>query len=159
MATPLLGHLDPQFLEIMNETQELLRQTLRTGNRLTFPVTRPGQRTTVRVDMQTGATEVEREITGRSDAAIYLHKMPGPHNASVRGNWLFMRIWGWLADTSVYLVLFSTASGVYLWFMIKAERKIGVIFLASGVVWFAGLVAGWIEQPGATSQRRPPVCS
>ena len=26
MATPLLGHLDPQFLEIMNETQEMLRQ-------------------------------------------------------------------------------------------------------------------------------------
>ena len=28
MATPLLGHLDPQFLEIMNETQEMLRQRL-----------------------------------------------------------------------------------------------------------------------------------
>src|SRR5438309_10060933 len=42
MATPLLGHLDPQFLEIMNETQELLRHTLRTSNRLTFPVSGTG---------------------------------------------------------------------------------------------------------------------
>src|SRR5437879_6222859 len=42
MATPLLGHLDPQFLEIMNETQELLRNTLRTNNRLTFPVSGTG---------------------------------------------------------------------------------------------------------------------
>src|SRR5437016_5498880 len=42
MATPLLGHLDPQFLEIMNETQELLRKTFRTGNRLTFPVSGTG---------------------------------------------------------------------------------------------------------------------
>ena len=30
MTTPLLGHLDPQFLEIMTETQEMLRQVYRT---------------------------------------------------------------------------------------------------------------------------------
>src|SRR5438132_2459537 len=42
MATPLLGHLDPQFLGIMNETQELLRNTFRTSNRLTFPVSGTG---------------------------------------------------------------------------------------------------------------------
>src|SRR5207244_8061155 len=42
MATPLLGHLDPQFLDLMNETQELLRRTFRTSNRLTFPVSGTG---------------------------------------------------------------------------------------------------------------------
>ena len=42
MATPLLGHLDPQFLEIMNETQDMLRQTFQTSNRLTFPVSGTG---------------------------------------------------------------------------------------------------------------------
>jgi len=42
MAAPLLGHLDPQFLELMNQTQELLRKTFRTKNRLTFPVSGTG---------------------------------------------------------------------------------------------------------------------
>ncbi len=42
MATPLVGHLDPQFLEIMNETQEMLRRLFRTPNRLTFPVSGTG---------------------------------------------------------------------------------------------------------------------
>ncbi|OAI42271.1 alanine--glyoxylate aminotransferase [Planctomycetaceae bacterium SCGC AG-212-D15] len=42
MATPLLGHLDPQFLVIMNETQEMLRQTFQTNNTLTFPVSGTG---------------------------------------------------------------------------------------------------------------------
>ncbi len=42
MTTPLLGHLDPQFLEIMLETQEMLRQVYRTKNRLTFPVSATG---------------------------------------------------------------------------------------------------------------------
>jgi len=42
MATPLLGHLDPQFLQIMNETQEMLRQAFGTTNALTFPVSGTG---------------------------------------------------------------------------------------------------------------------
>lgn len=42
MTTPLLGHLDPQFLQIMSETQEMLRQVFRTRNRLTIPVSATG---------------------------------------------------------------------------------------------------------------------
>ncbi len=42
MATPLVGHLDPQFLEIMNDSQEMLRQIFRTKNQLTFPVSGTG---------------------------------------------------------------------------------------------------------------------
>src|SRR5437899_5055853 len=42
LATPLLGQLDPQFLAIMNETQEMLRQLFRTSNALTFPVSGTG---------------------------------------------------------------------------------------------------------------------
>jgi alanine-glyoxylate transaminase/serine-glyoxylate transaminase/serine-pyruvate transaminase len=42
MATPLVGHLDPQFLEIMNETQDMTRPLFRTRNQLTFPVSGTG---------------------------------------------------------------------------------------------------------------------
>src|SRR5437588_10482658 len=42
MATPLMGHLDPQFLVLMNETQEMLRQALQTKNHLTFTVSATG---------------------------------------------------------------------------------------------------------------------
>lgn len=42
MATPLLGHLDPQFLDVMNDTQEMLRQVYQTRNRVTFPVSATG---------------------------------------------------------------------------------------------------------------------
>jgi alanine-glyoxylate transaminase/serine-glyoxylate transaminase/serine-pyruvate transaminase len=42
MATPLIGHLDPHFLEIMNETQDMLRRLFRTKNTLTFPVSGTG---------------------------------------------------------------------------------------------------------------------
>lgn len=42
MTTPLLGHLDPQFLELMNETQQMLRAVFQTQNALTFPVSATG---------------------------------------------------------------------------------------------------------------------
>jgi alanine-glyoxylate transaminase/serine-glyoxylate transaminase/serine-pyruvate transaminase len=42
MAMPLLGHLDPQFLEIMNETQEMLREVFCTKNRVTLPISATG---------------------------------------------------------------------------------------------------------------------
>jgi alanine-glyoxylate transaminase/serine-glyoxylate transaminase/serine-pyruvate transaminase len=42
MATPLVGHLDPEFLVIMDETQGLLRAAFRTADQFTFPVSATG---------------------------------------------------------------------------------------------------------------------
>ena len=72
---------------------------------------------------------------------VYLHKKPGPHNVALRGNWAFMRFWAWLADAAVYLLLFSTASGVYLWTVLRAERRTGLLFLGGGVLSFVLVVA------------------
>ena len=41
-SRPLLGHLDPEFLELLDETNERLRQVFRTANPLTFPVSGTG---------------------------------------------------------------------------------------------------------------------
>ena len=42
IAAPCIGHLDPYFLEIMNETQNLLRALFQTDNELTIPVSGTG---------------------------------------------------------------------------------------------------------------------
>ena len=42
LAAPCIGHLDPYFLNVMNETQELLRFLFQTENRLTIPVSGTG---------------------------------------------------------------------------------------------------------------------
>ncbi len=42
MAAPCIGHLDPYFLETMNETQQLLRHLFQTKNALTIPVSATG---------------------------------------------------------------------------------------------------------------------
>ncbi|MEA2014968.1 MAG: alanine--glyoxylate aminotransferase family protein, partial [Thermodesulfobacteriota bacterium] len=42
MAAPCIGHLDPYFLSIMDETQRLLRFLFQTENALTIPVSGTG---------------------------------------------------------------------------------------------------------------------
>jgi alanine-glyoxylate transaminase / serine-glyoxylate transaminase / serine-pyruvate transaminase len=42
MAHPLLGHLDPKFIELMKEVQELLRYVFQTTNQMTLPISGTG---------------------------------------------------------------------------------------------------------------------
>ena len=42
LGMPLLGHLDPEFVALMDETQELLRYTFQTTNRMTLAVSGTG---------------------------------------------------------------------------------------------------------------------
>lgn len=42
LARPTIGHLDPRFVAMMDETKALLRYAFRTDNALTLPVSAPG---------------------------------------------------------------------------------------------------------------------
>lgn len=42
MASPTIGHLDPEFLTLMKEVQELLRYVFQTENELTVPISGTG---------------------------------------------------------------------------------------------------------------------
>ena len=42
MLAPIVGHLDPYFITVMEDTVELLRSVFRTENRLTFPISGTG---------------------------------------------------------------------------------------------------------------------
>ena len=42
LARPTIGHLDPAFTDMMEQTKTLLRYAFQTGNKLTFPVSGPG---------------------------------------------------------------------------------------------------------------------
>ena len=42
MARPTIGHLDPEFIRLMDEIKFLLQETFQTKNQLTIPVSAPG---------------------------------------------------------------------------------------------------------------------
>ena len=107
---------------------------------LIFPVSKAGSETTVDVDLDARTATVKRRSMNLWESLSYLHKMPGPHNVAIRGNWIGIGIWRLFADATIYLVLFISLSGVYLWWAIKAERRIGAALLAAGAFSFVGLV-------------------
>lgn len=42
LARPTIGHLDPEFIRLMDETKALLQYALQTSNALTLPISAPG---------------------------------------------------------------------------------------------------------------------
>ncbi len=42
MSRPTIGHLDPEFIRLMDETKAMLQYAFRTSNELTIPVSAPG---------------------------------------------------------------------------------------------------------------------
>lgn len=113
--------------------------------RFVIPVAVPGHETVVELDLAGATAAISSRTTGIWDAMVYLHKMPGPHNANLRGNAFFMQVWRWLADATVYLTLFVSVSGIYLWAVLKSERRVGLILLAAGALSFGGIIYGLIR--------------
>jgi len=115
-------------------------RTQRKEQRVSAPVAKPGVEATVTIDVAMRSATISPRAMGLWETLGYLHKTPGPHNASIRGNWWGTRAWRWAADWTVYLLLFVSASGVYLWLAIRAERRIGVALLALGALSFFGTI-------------------
>ena len=109
-------------------------------HRLVIPIIVPGREVTVDLNLETRSATVTSRGDSMWSAMVYLHKMPGQHNANIRGNWGYLRTWRWLADATVYFVLFLSISGIYLWTVLRAERRIGMALLAAGAFSFFGLV-------------------
>jgi hypothetical protein len=59
-------------------------------------------------------------------------------------NWLPMAAWRWLADGTAYLLLFLTASGVYMWIVLRSERRTGLVLMAAGAISFLGIIYGLV---------------
>lgn len=114
-------------------------------HRLVIPVMVPGRETTVEIDLQSRTAAVTQRETGLLDALVTLHKSPGPHLADIRMNWWPMRAWRWFADGTVYLILFISVSGIYLWAVLRSERRPGLAILAAGASSFLAIVYALIR--------------
>jgi hypothetical protein len=113
--------------------------------KLTIPVTIPGRETTVSISITNREATIVTREAGLANALVTLHKSPGQHGPDIRMNWLFMRVWRWMADTTVYLILFISVSGIYLWYVLRAERTVGVILLFAGALSFFGMAYALIH--------------
>lgn len=110
------------------------------NDRITFPLKKPGLITHITVNKHNDSVLIRPEREGAYRAMAFLHSMPGQHNQKIRGNSDFIKVWRILADGVVYLLLFLTISGVFLWYFLKVERNLGYFSITLGVALFAVLL-------------------
>jgi len=136
---PLIDALKPALEKADVHGEVGFLQHLVKEEKLIIPVSIPGRETIVTISLASrDATIVIRE-TGLAGALVTLHKSPGQHGPDIRMNWFYMKAWRWMADATVYLILFISVSGIYLWYMLRAERKVGFILLFAGALSFFGM--------------------
>jgi hypothetical protein len=109
-------------------------------HRLVITVSVPGRETIVDLDYVQRVATISPRDTGLAEAVVCLHKSPGPHLAQIRGNWAMTQVWRFLADATVYVLLFLSLSGIYLWTALRAERTVGLVLIALGAMSFFGIV-------------------
>ena len=107
--------------------------------KLIIPVTIPGRETIVSISIASREATIVTRQTGLADALVTLHKSPGQHGPDIRMNWFYMKAWRWMADATVYLILFISVSGLYLWYVLRAERRVGFILVCAGALLFFGM--------------------
>ncbi len=133
MAREVMGHLG-----VTGEVGFIRK--LDSPDRFEFQVIKPAQTTMIELDLAARSATVREADTGIPGMLVYLHKSPGPHNAAIRGNWVYTGWWRTAVDGIVYLLLFVSTSGVYLWAVLKSERRLGLALLGAGVVSFVAVV-------------------
>ena len=110
--------------------------------RMYIPVTKPGNRISIKADLMAGVAYIHREETTFWKKLIWLHKMPGPHNADIRGNWIVTIFWSSVVDFSLICLFLSSITGIILWHYFKNERNIGLIALLIGFLSIVSLIIG-----------------
>lgn len=136
---PLIDALKPALAQAGVQGEIGFIRHLVREEELIIPVNVPGRETTVTLQLVSGDTTIETRERGLAAAMATLHRSPGEHAPAIRMNWFYLRAWRWLADTTAYLILFLSVSGLYLWFVLKSERRVGFGLLAAGALSFLGL--------------------
>jgi hypothetical protein len=112
----------------------------RTDTLFSFPLNKPGLTRWISLNRLTGKVTITGKEFGFFGATRYLHTMPGQHNARMRGNSLLIKLWRVATDTLVYVVLFVSASGVFLWYYLRPERTLGIVSMGVGLVFLVVIV-------------------
>lgn len=152
MAAPLVGHLDPAFLEIMNEAMELLRYVFETKNQLTIPMSgtgsagmetcfvnliEPGDRVVVCVNGLFG--ERMADVAARCGAEVA--RVEAPWGRTIDPADARKALRGGRPTKILAVVLAETSTGVWqpLAELERAAHEAGALFLVDAVTALGGI--------------------
>ena len=125
----------PESLDSLDSVRRIMEQAGITGwvtffrhieerNQFRFIVLRPTVRKNVSVDLEKKTREIQNLPNDLKSTLYWLHVFPGPHTQYK--NWFFLFLLWALADGVAYGSIFLGMSGIYLWYFLKQERKVGL---------------------------------
>ena len=118
------------------------------ANVLAFNVNRPGKMTQVRADLARERATVKQIRTNAWGVVHVLHtfsgvRMGAPHQTR---DWIMTRLWVFSMDALAVGMLIMVLGSYYMWYRLRARRRLGLGLLAAGFASCALFAAGlaWI---------------
>ena len=102
---------------------------------LSFSMDRPGKHYRVDAHAADGRVKVEEQRTGFWSVVMSLHAPTGLPNSRL------IPWWGVYTEFCTAVVIFSAASGIYLWWKARRDRRAGLLTAAAGLVASLGFIA------------------
>lgn len=122
MSKPTIGHLDPKFIELMDEIKELLKYAFKTKNEVTFAVSGPGS-----VGMETCLVNL---IEPNSKLLVCVNGVFGGRMKSIiercSAETIVLNMpWGRAIDPNLFEDIFKNNKGIIVCSFVHAETSTG----------------------------------
>ena len=101
---------------------------------LHFPMERPGMKYRIDVNAADGVAHVQEIRKGFWSVFLSLHALTELPNSRL------MSGWGVYTEVCTAVVLFSAASGIWLWWSARRDRRFGATSLGLGLLGSAGFI-------------------
>ncbi len=115
------------------------------SGQLAFNVSRPSDASQVRVDLGQNRASIQHfDNSGWATFRIF-HTFSGSrfNQPSSRRDWMLTTIWVLAMDAMAVGLIVMVLGSYYMWYRLKAKRRLGVIVLAAGFLSCAAFLAGF----------------
>ncbi|MEO8075207.1 MAG: PepSY-associated TM helix domain-containing protein [Acidobacteriota bacterium] len=112
--------------------------------RLDFNVARPSDASQVRVDLAQNRASVQHfDNSGLASFRIF-HTFSGSrfNSPSTQRDWILTTLWVFSMDALAAALIVMVLGSYYMWYRLKAKRRLGLAVLAAGVLGCGGFLAG-----------------
>ena len=115
------------------------------SGQLAFNVSRPSDASQVRVDLAQNRASIQHFDNSKWATFRIFHAFSGSrfNQPSSQRDWVLTTVWVLAMDAMAVGLIVMVLGSYYMWYRLKAKRRLGVIVLAAGFISCAAFLAGF----------------